>query len=296
MTVKFVVVANCQARPMSRAIEIITQDLGQHIGTVITHLSQDKDVDANIEILNKADLIFAQAVQKSNRVSHLVTENLKREFPGKVISWPNIYFTGHSPQVCYLSGANNRRIAGPLLEYHYKSIYDSWRNGEGAKECEERFQDGECSLILEESVEKSFSELRQREESLDVIVSDFIEKECRQARLFFTFNHPSAKPLINVAEKLIDAAGIRRRVKLSAELLGEPLDRIIPPISERDAQSLSLRFETSTASKGVSVTFDDGNPVYGPSRIYCIEELIKEFYRAYDAQLNIIDNVRYTPL
>jgi len=249
-----------------------------------------------MNLLAKADVIFAQAVQKIYPVQHIVTEKLKNEFGDKVISWPNIFFSGQSPGLCYVSGTDGKRITGPLHEYQYRPIFESWQRGDTMEKCLQRIQFGTERDILRDMACKSFDELKTRERDLDVVTSDLIERDWSKNRLFFTFNHPSSNLLIQVAKRLMHKAGIPAELKITSEIFGEPLSRIVPPISDADAKALGLSFDTTLASKGVELNIIDGRINFGKSRTYFISELVEESYRALDAQHELIKQVKFTPL
>jgi hypothetical protein len=291
----FVVVANCQARPVCSAIELMAMMGCRNVGVIISHLAKNSDAEANMDMLAKADIIFAQAVQNVFPIRHIVTENLKKEFGEKVISWPNMFFTGQSPGLCYVSGAAGKRINGPLHEYQYRPVVESWQRGDTTDDCLRRIQSGADQDSLIRGVEKSFHELKAREHNLDVIISDLIERDWKKNRLFFTFNHPSSNLLIEVARRLMQKAGFPVELKITTEVFGEPLDRILPPISDADADALGLSFDKTLASKGVELNIVEGKVNFGKSRIYSIRELVEESYRALDTQIEMMKEIRLTP-
>jgi hypothetical protein len=143
---------------------------------------------------------------------------------------------------------------------------------------------------------KSLDDLKAREQGLDVIVSDLIERNWRSKHLFFTFNHPTSNLLLPIAQRLLAHAGIFCDIQIAAQGYGEPLNRIIPPISDADASALNLGFETSLVSKGVEVILANEMVTFGKSRAYPMNELVEVGYRALDYQKNLIENVRITPV
>ncbi len=62
---------------------------------------------------------------------------------------------------------------------------------------------------------------------------------------------------------------------LEVQEFGEPLSRIILPISDADANALDLGFETSLISRGVEVIFAHGRVVLGKSKVYPLEEFVE---------------------
>ena len=294
MGFKYAVIANCQARPINRAISILSGEQGVSVGTIITHLAKNQDEEGDLSILLEADLIFAQNVSNGYKVKHVVLDNLKREFPGKVVSWPNIFFTGQSPNLCYVTSSIGQRILGPLHEYHYKPILECWQRRSSVKDCFDFVSEGTSPAMLIERIEKSFIELKSREKALDVAISDVIEGMWRRNRLFFTFNHPSSSLLLKVASRAMNVAGILSLREVNADNFGEPLDKIIPPISAPDARILDFEFPTSLTSKGMEMDLSGQAIIYGKSRMYEIVELIESSYNAYDHQRSLLADVRFS--
>ncbi len=280
---------------MASAIELISLGEGECVGTVITHLTKNVEAETHMDIFAKADIIFAQAVNSSYPVKHLTTEKLRSEFGDKVISWPNIFFAGQSPGLCYVTTINGYRVSGPLHDYQYRPIFEAWQQGDSIEKCLERIESGVSSALLQAGVTTSFEELSIREKSVDVIVSDLIESEWKERRLFFTFNHPASILLLKMAERMLRVANIKSHLKVTSEIFGEPLGRIVPPISDVDASLLRFEFETSSVSRGVELTINNNKIGFGKSRIYSMHELIEKSYMALDLQKDLISDVRFTP-
>ena len=294
-SLNFVFVANCQGRPLSLAIELMGMGSCHSVGTLVTHLTKNSDLEVNMEMLSKADVIFSQAVQETYPVKHLVTSSLKREFGEKVVTWPNIFFSGQSPGLSYLSSAAGRRIGGPLHDYQYYPIYESWRQHDSVDQCISKVLSGLGQEALLSRIDKSLNELRFREQNLDIVVSDLIERDWRHKRLFFTFNHPSTHLLSEVAKRLMLKAGFSVDYSITSDLFGEPLARIVPPISPVDAKDLGFEFESSLLTKGVEFTIANDVLIYGKSRYYPLKELVEESFRAFDGQQSLLIDAITTP-
>lgn len=95
--------------------------------------------------------------------------------------------------------------------------------------------------------------------------------------------------------RLLEKAGVKNLTKITPDIFGEPLGKIVPPISKADAVKLGFEFDTTDASKGLELLIENGRVTHGKSKIYSIRELVEVTYRALDAQREFIEGVRYTP-
>ncbi len=292
---KYVVIGNCQARPINDLLAHVLDGRATSLGTIITHLARNDgdEAEEHKSRLAAADLIFAQQVSDTFPVEYLRTGFLRSRFSNKMIIWPNLFFTGNSVGLAYVTSGSGRRIGGPLHEYQFLPIFRSWQNAESPLNCIQRMRE-EVEISLS-TVEKSLEELSLRESSADVKVSDFIAGRWRRSRLFFTFNHPSLELLLHTAGKLIDFAGFKSNTFLAYSPPHEPLAAIVPPTLDSFTKELRLEYETTTQAKGRSLVFSDGTLKFGNTRAYTLEELVNSSYAALDSQQKEIVDVRITP-
>lgn len=111
--------------------------------------------------------------------------------------------------------------------------------------------------------------------------------------MFFTFNHPSRKLLVEMANRIATAAGLP---VLDVGGFGEPLDLIVPPQSEamnaalgNAPGQLSPIFGLDVDSKGFSIP--------RTRREYSLESLVEAFYFSYRCQFGdeAPGDLRFTP-
>ncbi len=171
--------------------------------------------------MREADIIFAQATMPTIRVPHVVSANIKAHFPEKTIIWPNLFYAGQQPYLCYVTHQITKaRLMGPMGEYHDLRILRDWyRDRRG----ETPFNLPDAGQIAQTSLE----ELRRREAACDVKISDLIDAEKSTRRLFFTFNHPSQWLLIALVEHMMARTNLKG--KLSKLPPREPLAQIVVP-------------------------------------------------------------------
>ena len=101
---KAVVVANCQARPISWLLPQMHPAL-QMLEPVVVHLAQDSDAAEHAVRFDQSDVIFAQRTSPNFKPQHLTTDKLRSVYGDKVITWPNIFYLGQQPYLRYLTHA-----------------------------------------------------------------------------------------------------------------------------------------------------------------------------------------------
>jgi hypothetical protein len=266
-------------------------------GAIIVHLAKQQERADHYRLLEESDIIFAQLVQDSFAVEHLTTSRLREQFGDRVVSWPNLFFSGQCPDLAYITASHGTRILGPMSEYHLKSVFAAWRAGFSVEACVRNARSGPSTNIdLAGIAESSLSELRRRETNADVSIADVIETEWRARRLFFTFNHPTTHLLSCLCNKLLNRIGLKPRITITSEIIGELLGRIVPPILDFEKQTLLLSFATSDACRGVQIKINEATVILGKPHVYYFEDYVEAAYRAYDAQRSRLgDDVRFTP-
>lgn len=293
------VVANCQGRPVASLMKAACPEIDD-VPTIVVHLASPASSEEDDAILDRSDIIFAQFVTDTYAAAHLSTSRLKDKYGTRVVSWPNIFFRGQTPDLAYLTvlrknQTTRERITGPLREYHHRGIVEAWQKGLSAEEAlnylneKTHEHDRKFRFIADASI----IELNKREAALDTSISDIIAAEWRRRRLFFTFNHPSAYLLALMTKRLLSHAGLKTDGVV--ESANEPLGQVVPPIFDRDLGILGEGLKDSGPSRGAAISIDKGKVEVGAARLYSNAELISESFRAYDAQLERGDSLAFSP-
>src|SRR5262249_53693050 len=153
------------------------------------HLAREADTVRLEQAAAKSDFIFAQLVQPAYPVQLVRSSALKERYGERVLLWPNIFFKGQTPDLCYVTATSGARVLGPLGEYHSRPIINAWREGLTVEMASLRLTGGQVELMaLDDLVAISLQELRQRELQCAVGITDIIEEHWRSRRCFFTFN------------------------------------------------------------------------------------------------------------
>ena len=205
---KIVVVANCQARPLSTLLFHALRN-STILEPIIVHLLKLEEEDIVLSTLSKADIIIAQYIQDSFWVPYVATKNIKRNFPNKVICCPNIFFSGLNPSLCYMT-LNNIRLISPLEIYHCAAIYYFWKKKVPINLCTKILNSKEFwKQKIHNVIKKSFKSIKEKENHTDVTISDVIEKNWKIYRTFFTFNHPTTELMYEMVKKIIKIIELR---------------------------------------------------------------------------------------
>ena len=293
---KVAIVGNCQARPIGNLIKAMCPSVDV-LPEIIVHLSNSDLERSELNILDSADIILAQTVHSGYHATHLITAELKKRYLGRVLSWPNLFFTGNSPDLVYVTSVCQTRLVGPLGVYHNKLVFECWRNAIDLS-CANEELDKTYKLYkdqLLESVSCSLNEFCRRNDETDVSLAEYVSENWRKRRLFFTFNHPTAELLIVLSKKLVELMGLSSVADYDVKLESEPLDLIVPPTINAIVGLLGLEYKSSEISKGVTLSIDEQVVTTGIQKMYSQAELLKRSYEAYDAQRIYTNNVRFTP-
>jgi len=190
---KFIVIGNCQAKPLSELIEhknphfIVDKSIAAHL----------YKYDASIhDSFKKADYIITQNI--SNNFKGINTQLLKEQYPDKVVVIPGLYFKGEHPDWFYPPNTNGKRLKGPAGHYHNKTVMDSFAKGLSVEQTLSNLNSYEYNVEHYEGVAlESLKELKIREQACDTKISDVIEAAYNNSELLFhTINHPN-KQLMN---------------------------------------------------------------------------------------------------
>lgn len=293
---RFAVVANCQARPISAIIRRMCEDW-THVGDVVVHLASPDDADEHLDLLRGADLIFAQLVNDGYPAGHLATSRLKGEFGDRVVSWPNLFFHGQTTDTFNLTTPLGR-VTGPLGNYHSLVVHDHWREGLSAAACIEAMRDPEHDDPdeIRARAERSMAWLEDRERLVDVPIVDFIAERWRDQPLFHVFNHPASVTLVEMAGRLVSAAGAPAAAgPPEPDQFGEPLGKLLPIAPASHVRALGLTYPQNTEARGRALEIRDGRVVAGPPRCWPLDEFVETSFRCYDAQREAALGARLTP-
>ncbi len=120
----------------------------------------------------------------------------------RVVSFTNIYFTGLHPDMTYFGGMG-KRILSPLGDYHSKICLLAFKKGLSIDQCEKLFNDSTYrQLDFYTEWVASETELRKRDDHLDIKFADDFLQMTRLESTLYTFNHPLGIVFSRFLEKI----------------------------------------------------------------------------------------------
>ena len=283
MSPKIVLVANCQARPISTM-------LCKHYNAVIddpiiVHLAKDEDAKKYLSILHSADYIVSQNISNTYGCQFVRTESIQEQFKNKTILIPNLYYRGYNPDLRYVRLKGTGTLGGPLGDYHSQIIFSTWyRNGTPteALECynSTQYWEDNFSNVAVNSLE----ELRTREKALDIKIANFIKRRQTNKQLFYTYNHPSKVLLLKLVKRIAKRLELKPKGTVD-ETNREPLGRFRAPIHPFIHHQLGLKFKSSDQYQG-------NHPEKPLTKIeyYTPEQMINAFFEFYELHETEIKN------
>lgn len=292
---KVAIIGNCQARPVASFMQAMAPSLEMLPVTVI-HLSGPGKAKSELDILDAADIVFSQLVNDDYPAAHLATSRLRERYQDKLVTWPNLFFTGNCADLTYITHANGR-LNGPLDVYHNRFLFDAWREGVPVHHVRMRLGEmyTENADQIRASVQTSLRTLRERDDKCDVQMTDIIERNWQKKRLFFTFNHPSNNLLLPLVERMLNRSGIVVDIPIDAAFVQEQLSLIVGPTYSELAQVLGLEYALVESSKGLSMEIEGSVVKSGKAQLYSSDAMIRLFYDAYNAVSPDVSTCRFTP-
>lgn len=277
MKKKIVVVGNCQARPLAAAFEKLSDNV--EVTTIaIVHLLKSEQFHQYCQYFEQADVIVSQRVANNYPCDFVQTDFLKAKYGSKVVVIVNLYFSGYNPDWCYIRMLGKGPLRGPMGDYHNKTILDSWKKGLNSEQASVLMLDFNNNIPYSNEREQSLIELSSREANVDIKITDFIQKNMFQERLFFTFNHPSASLVVEYAKRILRYNCIKYNEALIDLGGAEPLSQFIPLVNP----ATTLPNGSTTSPHGMSFEVGQDNVYLKSKKIYTPLELVESFYLIYD--------------
>lgn len=225
---RFTSFGNCQAHPIAQLL-MANEHFNRYFEyvpfTKPVYMLTEQDLEKVTDLVSSVDLFIYQSVGEAFGKTYS-TENLLSLTKDSCqrISFPSIYFNGYMPEINYL-----RYIGGEInafSDYHDINLVNSYvRNPENCYQktfAQYKSDDYYSSEELLNNAKKSVSTLREREQLCTIKVSDYIEKNWRDTRLFYSMNHPSNSVLDHLVSQVTPILGISlSNSPVGSELLGE---------------------------------------------------------------------------
>jgi hypothetical protein len=273
------VIGNCQAQFLEGMFSIAGSNSVMPMGP--NFMLTDADRDSVQNKLDAAAYIFIQRTADDYHLEWLRSSSVAATYTGKTFIWPNIYFDGYFPNTRYVYLDGWGKLQGPLEDYHLTPILDAYRSSLNPRQALNYLHENQYSFL--DPFAESLNNLRDREKTCMVPISDHVEGEIYKSKCFYTPNHPRTSILVEMAKRLADVAGIHFDVG-KAVTWPYHLEKIDLPVFDWIVKKYQLNFRNLEKYKGCKI---DGIGNYklllGESKCYTPEELIEQYYGLYRA-------------
>lgn len=289
---KIVVIANCQARPIAKYINELSEEC-EVIEVGIVHLLDDDKKEYFQSKFEEADFIVAQQVSANYPCQFVTTKRLMEKYSSKVISIVNLYFSGYNPELRYIRIPGHGTLKGPLGDYHIETFISGWKKGLSVEDTIALYNNVDHhEAVYKKSIDDSLKELRKREAETELNISDYIQENLSRKKLFHTMNHPSEALLVKYSEMILEKIGVNYKksqpnvpMKESLGVFRLPTNPYIATLISDDEQSIEFfkGFDTEVSNSGDVKTIKKLE--------YDLKGIIEAFYEVYNYNTDVIKNL-----
>jgi len=161
-----------------------------------------------IDIMKQADIFIYQPIDKKYGIystDTIIENNIMSYLPlnCKKISVPYIF---HSSLWVFALPAYGDIVGGRYSDFEYigrESIINLKANGYSLAEVLQLYSNGEIDFEYQNRFNKSIEILKKKEEICDIKVSEFIEKNIRKHKLFYSCRHPTTCVFIHCVNQVL---------------------------------------------------------------------------------------------
>lgn len=210
-----VVYGNCQSLYISLILAESRQFSNDYILMVmlpVQNIEFEKIKGFDKRVMKHISCFIYQKVKRDNAFGEKLSTDelipmLKPEC--KKCTIPFVYLLAYFPQ--HIKNPRNDMLKRGEGHYPYgdRVIRDCLESGKSVDETARNLAD--LSLFSEEEVQENYKnslqELKKREENLDVIISDFLEKNFKSKYLFYTPSHPTNECMVEVVYRILNFFG-----------------------------------------------------------------------------------------
>ena len=198
---KVVLIGNCQVEKLAFLLPFINNKI-KVISVKQVHLPDQSEDDQLffLKALDECDLIISHRISEGYQKDYVISENLLKKYPVKIKFITNFWFNGYDPSFFILKKRDGSAVNGPLgpncffhvlegyiLSLSVDEIYNNWVNLRGFES---------RSVLL---TENSLSDLKLRDEALDIKCADWVSENFKNNLITHTVNHPSISFLLHQA-------------------------------------------------------------------------------------------------
>jgi len=208
-TNRVLVMANCTH--YSLALALRQSGLFSNVRSAELYSMNDAGRERLAEELGQFDFILT--LEHGERFGPLATAALRQRFADKLFSLPTPFFSGLMPDMAYLQyGDEIARSSAVLGDYHSALVLEDVRSGFSKEAVVQRYVSGKAfdRLDVEGVWADGLAELKEREKTTDIALSDYIEQAAAAGTIagqFLSFNHPTEGLINHVARAFINRLG-----------------------------------------------------------------------------------------
>ncbi len=237
---KIIIFGNCQGGQIAR---LLSQLLPPERFSVnfLSNNTRTGQLRTNEEILftiGGCDLLIYQPLGDHHGL--LGDENIRQVSQSNClhISFPYIFNSG-AFSLCHAPMIPKHRYGFIFGEEIIVALLNKGRNKE---ELSYAYEKGIIDFRLIERFDKCMNELKKRESSTDIKISDYILKNYKKERLFITHNHPSNLVLNKIIEQIAQIASLPITVSQIAKLNVPDLKETNCPVTPHEIKVLGYQF------------------------------------------------------
>ncbi len=287
---------NCQIYFLEEEILISSIFKEQYILVRIpaVHLFSEEQKQTGLwnDIAEYADLFVYQEVRDESKYGNLISSKVVAmlKMDCKKIRIPNVFFKGYHPQI--IKNERNPMLnsvynVGGIVPYGDSVLQNVFEADMSMRVLEEYLYSDDCisGNYIIKNLKDTLAELRRREETCDVVISDWIEQNYKDKYLFFVPSHPTNIVLYTLAKRILEKLGIETKNFTYLEGKNEN-NKFEMPIYPIVAKTLGLNFKKESFFFCRSL-FDYRDSLLSYAlkyRKYCFPELGQSYSRN-----NIID-------
>lgn len=222
-----VVYGNCQTNIIQQYLlhckEFTNQYMLINIPRVCDKSEEYWDLIRETGVFGHVDLLVYQSVSESNKYGKKrASDYIINQLPitAKKICIPNIYFDGYFPQL----EKNERNVLmniqeDGLFKWGDMIVRELVAKGKTFDEVLDIISGEVFSKEeIQEHINRSFYNLKIREDKTDVIISDYIEKNYKGKALFWSPNHPINDVIFECTVRILNKLGINKATILRDEV------------------------------------------------------------------------------
>jgi hypothetical protein len=204
-----VLIANCQVQPYAAKFSALS-DIEKVVVVPIHLQGRPMFESAKVEMMklveSDADLRILTFNLDDSRGE--ISTSFLKERCEHVKTFTNIFFDGLQPDCTYLADIG-KRVPSPIGDYHSKIVVHSFVKGLSVSTCIDLFNLETYRRVgYLDRYGESMTELRRRDEKLDIPLADSLDSCFRKTHSLFTFNHPTSAVFSVTTSALASAIGL----------------------------------------------------------------------------------------